>query len=214
MTDAYPLSWPAGRPRTPPAKRKRGKFSKKEWQNHADGTRGWQASKDITVADGLRRLRDELGRIGAKLPVISTNIELRLDGLPRSNRRAPDDPGVAIYFQLGGKPHCMPCDTYDQVAANLAAVAAHIEATRAIERHGVATLSEMFAGFQALPSPSAVRPWRQVFGLHRENGVTIDTVEARYRELARERHPDTGGDHAMMAELNAARAAARKELGA
>src|SRR5258708_29715263 len=124
------------------------------------------------------------------------------------------DPGVTVYFQLAGKPHCMPCGTYNRVADNLAAVAAHIEATRAIERHGVATLSEMFAGFMALPPPSAARPWRQLLGLHRENGVTLETVEARYRQLARERHPDTGCDHAMMAELNAARAAARQELGA
>lgn len=184
-----------------------------EWQ-YSEGVRTWRASKDITVADALRRLRDELGRIGAKLPVISTNIELRLDGLPRSDRRAPDDPGVAIYFQLGGKPHCMPCDTYDKVAANLAAVAAHIEATRAIERHGVATLSEMFAGFQALPAPSAVRPWRQVFGFPADYRVTADVLEDSFRTLARARHPDTGGSDAMMSELNAARAAARKELSA
>lgn len=37
-------------------------------------------------------------------------------------------------------------------------------------------------------------------------------VDDRYRALARERHPDQGGSDAMMAELNAARAAARREL--
>ncbi len=213
MTEAYPLHWPPTRPRTPPAKRRRGKFNKKEWQYREDGTRSWQASRDITVADGLGRLRAELDRIGAKLPVISSNIELRLDGWPRSDQRRMTDPGVTVYFQLAGKPHCMPCDTYDRVSDNLAAVAAHIEATRAIERHGVATLSEMFAGFLALPPPSDVRPWRQVFGFQTGHTVTAEAVEASFRVLARERHPDTGGSDAMMAELNAARAAARKELG-
>jgi phenylpropionate dioxygenase-like ring-hydroxylating dioxygenase large terminal subunit len=31
----------------------------------------------------------------------------------------------------------MPCDRYTRVADNIAAIAAHIDATRAIERHGV-----------------------------------------------------------------------------
>ena len=208
---AFPLAWPASRPRTPAARRKRGKFSRKDWQ-YRDGQRAWRTTKELTVAEALRRLQEELDRIGARLPVVSSNLELRLDGLPRSGQREPQDPGAAVYFQLGGKPHCMPCDTYDRVADNLAAVAAHIEATRAIERHGVASLSEMFAGFQALPPPSTERPWRQVLGLHQESRVTIEMVEECYHTLARERHPDTGGDHAMMSELNAARAAARREL--
>jgi curved DNA-binding protein CbpA len=66
-----------------------------------------------------------------------------------------------------------------------------------------------------LPPASAERPWREVMGLHREPGVTAEMMERRYRDLARERHPDVhGGNSAMMAELNAARDAARRELGA
>jgi hypothetical protein len=37
-------------------------------------------------------------------------------------------------------------------------------------------------------------------------------VEKQYRRLARERHPDQGGSHALMAELNKARVSARREL--
>jgi hypothetical protein len=198
MTLAYPLQWPPGRPRRPSALRKNGQFKK----HH----------ERLNVDYAIQRLRLELERIGVREFVLSTNQELRRDGWPRMDRQA-DDPAVAIYFTLDGKPHCMPCDTYAKMADNIAAVAAHIEATRAIERHGVATVAEMFAGFEALPPPSHERPWRQVFELHREPRVTLAMVEDRYRKLARERHPDLGGGDAMMAELNRARADARRELG-
>lgn len=203
---AYPLQWPAGRPRK--AARKRATFGKKVNNGH------WTETKDLTVADALSRLQDELDKINARQPVVSTNLETRLDGLPRSGQAEPRDPGVALYFQLGGQPHCMPCDTYDRVADNIAAIAKHIEATRAIDRFGVASVREMFTGFQALPAPGAKRSWRDVLMF----GPAMlppnrDMVEKRYRELAKERHPDAGGNAEAMAELNQARDEAFRAAG-
>jgi hypothetical protein len=205
---AFPLQWPVGRPRKPAASRKRATFNRKV----SNGS--WHEARELSVADALRRLQDELDRIGARYPVISTNLELRLDGFPRSGQRDPDDPGVALYFDLKGKPHCMPCDTYDRVADNIAAIAKHIEATRAIDRFGVATVSEMFAGFQALPAPGTMRPWREVLGWPGANLPDEGTINILWRDLAKKAHPDAGGSHDLMAELNAAKAAALKELGA
>lgn len=203
---AYPLQWPVHRPRKPAGVRRRAVFGKQ-------GPGGWKES--LSVADALRRLQGELDILGARYPVVSSNLETRLDGLPRSGQRDPDDPGVALYFDLAGKPHCMPCDTYDRVADNIAAIAKHIEYTRGIDRWGVATVNEMFAGFAALPAPGAKRSWREVlaFGpdILRPNR---DMVEKRYRELAKERHPDAGGSADAMSELNAAKADALKEVGA
>lgn len=198
MTQAYPLAWPQGRPRRLPRQRRRGQFT--------------TAGQRVSVAGALKRLAGELDRLGAALPVISSNVELRLDGLPRSGQREPEDPGVCVYFQLAGKPHAMPCDTYERVADNIAAVAEHIKATRAIDRYGVATVAEMFSGFVALPAPGTARPWREVMGFPPEATVTLDMVEARYRRLATTRHPDAGGSDAAMAELNAARDQAREAL--
>lgn len=203
----FPLAWPTGRPRRSPSQRKSGKFGKQDRQ-----TSGWNSRRDITVAEAIARLEDELGRIGAKHAVVSTNIEPRLDGRPRSGQAVPSDPGVAVYFQLGQKSHCLPCDTYQTVADNLAAVAAHIEATRAIERHGVASVAEMFSGFAALPSPE--RPpmkWWEVMKVPRDAPKWM--VDAAYKHEAKIRHPDAGGTEAAMAELNAARDAAQKEPG-
>jgi len=196
LPPAYPLQWPAMTPRK--TVRERARFS-------SNGSR-------LTVAGALTRLKDELSRLGRRYPVVSSNVELRHDGVPRSGQPEPRDPGVAVYFQLAGQPHCMPCDTYDRVADNIAAIAAHIEKTRAITRHGVASVEQMFAGFLALPSPEHERPWRETLGLHHEPHVSLTMVEEHYRRLARERHPDQGGSDAMMAELNHAHMAARREF--
>lgn len=198
MTQAYPLQWPQGRPRKHPSHRKRAKFGKADH-------RGWK--QGLSIADALRRLQGELDMIGGRYPVVSSNVEVRLDGLPRSGQRDPEDPGVCVYFDLNGKPMAMPCDTYDRVADNIAAIAAHMEATRKIERHGVASVSEMFAGFEALPAPGKAdsQQWWVVLGLDPQSASVAD-VKASYRRLAAERHPDKpGGSQAAMAELNLAR---------
>lgn len=187
----YPLAWP-----TTHARRKRreiGEFVKDK--------------KPVTIAGALGRLDAELERIGAKDAIISSNVETRLDGLPRSDRAEPSDPGVALYFTLKGKPHCLPCDTYTQ---NIAALANHIDATRRIERYGVATLAEQFTGFQALPAPGKAtsQQWRNVLRFNDGTTVSVEAVSARYRQLAKER----ATSEAALAELNVARDEALKEL--
>lgn len=213
----YPLAWPAHRPRT--KVRKNGPFRE-------DAETRFNAKQPIGMPRAIDRLEAELDRLGATLPLISSNIEPRLDGRPRAGARTPDDPGVALYFQLKGKPHTMACDTYTQVEQNIAALAAHIEATRKIERLGVATASEVLQAFAALPPPPAgpiTRPWREVFGFPSdfataaygldpsESKVMLDT---RFRKLAAAAHPDKhGGNTEAMAELTRARADGVKEIG-
>lgn len=203
MTETpFPLKWPAGRPRRRAGDRKPGRFHNGSSLFHGE----------LTVAIAMKRLQQELERIDARYAVVTSNLDLRRDGLPRSGARDPDDPGIAVYFQLDGKPVCMPCDTYTKAAQNIAAVAAHIEATRKIERHGVATTAEMFSGFVSLPP--AHRHWRVVLGFADTISVPErSAIEARFRHLARERHPDRGGSHADMAEINRARDEALAELG-
>ena len=93
MTDlppAYPLQWPPARPRK--TARRTARFS--------------NGGGSLTVAVALARRKNELDRLGARYPVISSNVKLRRDGLPRSGQPEPRDPGVARYFQLGGRQHC------------------------------------------------------------------------------------------------------------
>lgn len=201
MTQAYPLQWPFGWKRTPPHSRQRAKFAKVDTD-----ALGYKAIKELTVSQALDRLFRELELLHASSCVASTNIETRLDGTPRSDRRAPDDPGVAVYFKLHGHDRVLACDKWDRVADNIAAIAAHIDAIRRQDRYGVGTIDQAFAGYSALPPPASssrpARPWHEVLGV-RPN-ATLKEAEAEYRRRAKAAHPDYGGSADRMAELNAA----------
>ena len=166
-------------------------------------------TRPLTVYDAILRLTRELRLVGASAEILSTNVETRLDGLPRSGQGEPRDPGAACYFDRGKKPTVLACDRWDRVADNIAAIAQHIDALRRIERYGVGTLEQAFAGYQALPAHEMPEAWWSVLGVAPE--VTLDTVETAYRTLARAAHPDAGGSHERMARLNAARDQARAE---
>jgi hypothetical protein len=215
---AYPLCWPAGWKRTPARDRAHGRFNKKEVRQSSTPGHTWRQTKPVTVADSVKRVLEELFKFGAPSDriIISTNVEPRLDGLPRSGRE-PEDPGVAVYWSTAKNPKqkCMAIDRYYCVADNIAAVAATLEAMRAIERHGGAEILERaFLGFQSLPPPVAGgRPWQDVLwdGLGRDP-ITRAMAEDRYRALAQQYHPDRGGDPSKMAELNEAIRQAREAL--
>lgn len=200
----YPLAWPEGWKRMPSYQRKRATFKSQ--------------GKSLTVFDGVQRVLDELERLGVHQDdvIVSTNLQTRLDGLPRSNQGRPGDPGVCVYWQKSAKEpmRCMAVDRYDEVQDNLAAVAATLEAMRSIERHGgAAILDRAFTGFAALPAPAAgQRDWWTVLGLEPDAGV--DAIRSAHRALAAKVHPDRqGGSEALMAQINTARDAGLKKWG-
>lgn len=203
----YPLQWPVGWKRTPADARQCARFSKVEVRTGFNNALHRQR-RDLTVADAIARLLSELRMLGASNEVLSTNVVLRLDGLPRSGQGEPSDPGAALYFSLKGKPRCLACDRWSRVADNIAAIAAHVEAIRAVDRYGVGTMEQAFAGYAQLQA--APEDWRSVFGL--KDGATLDDIESAFKALARKHHPDVGGDPVQMSRLNQARAAARAEL--
>lgn len=192
----YPLQWPLGWKRTPPSAQVRARFNKKQTKTSSYTPPGGQASTysvkaELTISDGVERVREQLQMLGVTddFMVISSNLELRLDGLPRSGQKEPADSGVAVYWvdwrSPDDPPKCMAIDQYDRVADNLAAVAATLEAMRAIERHGgAAILERAFVGFAALPQPADL-DWRQV--------LDPNDPEGSYRRKRVQAHPDRGG---------------------
>lgn len=203
---AYPLSWPNGWPRTPAGSRKPAAF------RSVSGTGGastYRKSAPIRLTDARQRVSDELHRLGARNPVLSTNLELRLDGLPRGGQAEPADPGAAVYFQLRKRPIVLACDRWNTVAGNIAAIAAHIEAMRGMERWGVGSVEQLFTGYLRLPAPMVPDDWRGVLG----DPATLAEAEATWRRKIRDAHPDRGGSAAKAAALNAAIAAARSHFG-
>jgi hypothetical protein len=205
----FPLEWPAGWQRTPPGLRRRAAFHKiRGVQMGMDYVRKEKAGLDIS--DGLARLEGELRRLAAGAIVISSNLEVNAAGRPYTKQsKMLADPGVAVYFKLKAKPLVLACDKWLSTADNMAALAGHIEAIRAVDRYGVGTIEQAFAGYKALPADTAA-DWRQVFGLN--GSATLEDVDTRFKALARERHPDRGGSDAAMSHLNRARDFARAEL--
>ena len=216
---AYPLTWPVGQPRTKSLNRNpRAPFSVGEkyeatvsnWNNGQRIEKVVQKHRSKEVSAGLatERLQQQLELLGAEHPILSTDIELTLGGLPKSGRRDPDDPGAAVWFTLQGKRTVLACDKWTRCADNIAALAAHIRAIRSVENYGVGTLEQAFRGYRALAAPNTEKPWREVL----TGCSTLDEAETKYRERARVCHPDRGGHHAQMADLNNAIKAAREEL--
>jgi len=191
---AFPLQWPAGRKRA-------------RWRKHAR----FGAKHGLTLGKARDDAFRQIKLLGGKLPILSSNLELRLDGLPYANQRQPDDPGVAVYFMYKGTQHCFACDEWHKVEDNVFAIAKTIDALRGIERWGTGDMLERaFQGFQALPNPAQ---WWHVLGFDSLVGVTRETLEDRYKRLAMQRHPDRGGTTDSMAELNWARDKGYEHLG-
>jgi hypothetical protein len=190
----YPLEWPLGKPRA--AARKASHFK----------------------ALGFGRARDdlfaELKRFGAQRVVLSTNVPLRLDGIPYANMAQPHDPGAAVYFELGSgtrvRYYAIACDAYRKVEENLRALVHTLDAMRTIERHGSSQMLEQaMSGFAALPPANAMGTWWRILGF--DDRPTLDEAKIRYRELVTKHHPDRGGSEAMMVALNEAIRAAGGE---
>ncbi len=190
MTQAYPLQWPDGWPRTPAGLRKSGN----------------QFVSTFPMARA--HLLDELARLGAKNVVISSWLALRQDGSPRADaaRMRLEDPGVAVYFTLRGRQMVMARDAFASAHANLRSIGLAVAHLRGMERHGGGTMMDRaFEGFVALPAPKS---WREVLN----NPANLAEAERFYRTRAAEVHPDRpDGSHSAMAELNVAIDAARRE---
>ena len=193
----YPLYWPEGYARTAPHRRQKAKYK---------------------VSPGMARddLQRELGALGARRIVVSTNVPYRADGLPYANMRKPDDVGVAVYWTgKDGVERVIACDKWDTVEHNLRGVGLAVEHIRGLERTGASEiLDRAFRGFAALPaSTNSALPWRTVLEYAPGTRPTATELKDRYRHAASRAHPDAGGTNDQMVRVNAAYAEAKKELG-
>lgn len=182
-TEAFPLQWPISRPRT--QRRERAVFK-------------------VIMGRSIRDIQDEVRMLGGRSLVISTNMPLRMDGMPTSARRLIADPGAAAYFVYKGRAVCFACDRWDSLEGNLRAISLTINALRGIARWGTGDMvAAAFTGFAALPSPEQFNTPHGILGV--EANATAAEIEYAYRRLAQQMHPDKGGSDAGMARINAAR---------
>ncbi len=184
--EAHPLYWPQYRPRAV----------------HPEVSRF-----STSLADARDGLFSELDRLNAINIIVSTNIELRHDGLPYASRRPPQDVGVAVYFKYKKSDMCFACDKYNRVGDNIHAIRKTIEALRGIARWGTGDMMEQaFKGFEALPDYTKESCW-EILSVSPQ--ASPNEIKTCYRNLCMIHHPDAGGDPAEFTKLNEAYQEAR-----
>lgn len=194
MAEAYPLQWPDGWPRTPYGRR-----------------------RDSAYLVSETKARDELLRsvrlLGGRAVVLSTNIKLRLDGLPYANQAIPEDPGVAVYWTRAGKQEVMACDLWRRPWENMRAIGLAIEGLRAMERAGATQILERAFNAFRLPETAGASSWRVTLGFGPDWSPSADDVRRVAREMSARLHPDRpDGDEEGFKRVQQALAAALQEL--
>lgn len=201
MIEAYPLCWPAGRPRAHKFGRENARFDM-SFSRARD-----EIVRQIEMMCGKYEwMRRETGLI------ISTNVALRRDGLPLASQRQPEDPGVAVYFTYKKRQMCFACDRWNRVEDNMQAIAKTIDALRGIARWGTGDMMEAaFTGFTALPAPGQTsRNWRDVLGVGPD--ASRQQIDDAYKRLRSQHHPDKGGSAEQFNEVQKAYEQAQREL--
>jgi hypothetical protein len=188
MTQAYPLHWPLGMPRT-----------------QTPGMSRFRTNFEVAQSNVVKSLR--AFAIESRRDIVNLCISSNMTMMQQN----PRDGGVAIYFRWDNIDCCVAIDRYRLPAENLQAAHHVIEAERTKLRHGgLNIVRAAFRGYAALPPPKGpdgqlAAPWWQTLNL--PEGATLEQAETRYRELVKEHHPDRGGD---AAKFNLATDAIRK----
>lgn len=201
MIPSYPLRWPDHQKRTDSWLRKTGRFQV-----------GFRRA-----LDDLREAMEQSGVVRDDYS-LTTMLPTRGNGDPYGTGRNVGDPGAALWWREKGKMRVLACDQFFDVAHNMRAIGLAIGNLRDLKRWGVSQIVDtMLDGF-ALPPGSGVeenagtgpiaqpiepdRSWMDVF--HVSEAASREGVEAMYKTLARQHHPDRGGDTSTMTQLNVA----------
>lgn len=147
-------------------------------------------------------LAKELRAHGAERTVLEVDFreqDLRLDGLPRADRRA-QSPGIVLSFKatrVAGQPHLRyEVSTYTDWRDNLRAIALGLEALRAVDRYGVTKRGEQYAGWRQLPAGGGdiIARGRELIGKYGSTAAALHRT-----------HPDHGGNVEDFRAVQAAR---------
>lgn len=119
--------------------------------------------------------------------------DIRLDGRPRADARAPLHPGVEISFDTRYGRLTYATDVFWDWRDNVRAIALGLGALRDVDRWGVAKRGQQYAGFAQITSggPDPARGGKLV---ERAGG---------YRAAIKQHHPDAGGEERDIVDINA-----------
>lgn len=197
-----------------------------EWE----ATRPKVAQFEATYRDTLELLDRELRHLNTEAAFLQVELSdpvrgVRIDGQLRADAVATHRGCILTIATRKLGTLVYPCDTFvkgyrskgPDWQQNLRAIALGLEALRKVERYGIASRGEQYAGFRELGAGTEMgggepmgRDEVAAFlataaGLEYLDPDDQSAVRAAYREASMRHHPDHGGNHAMMAYLNTAR---------
>jgi len=138
------------------------------------------------VLDRLEEEIDKLKGSDVVIGVVCDEAQVGFSGnLKAGGRTAFRHRGVEVSFDTKSRGRLVfHTDAYDDVTANLRAIGLGLEALRAVDRHGITSTSEQYAGFAAI-GPGGPDPARGKLLADRHGSVA---------EALKRTHPDHGGD--------------------
>lgn len=177
------------------------------------GTRRNMKREPTKTQVSLARAADDL--IYELILLQATDIVISCDVQPLSgfigypeDYEQPIDPSAAVTFKLKGIEYVFTCSDWDTVTGNMRDIGLAVAQKRSIRQRRCTSIEKEFVGYRAkkafVPNLDAARrsPWWRVLYVSQDAPLTV--IEAAYKSLSREYHPDQGGSHEAMAELNQA----------
>lgn len=153
---------------------------------------------DSSWAATLDLLEAEVGRMGGEdlvIGVVADDSAFSVSGALKANARV-GHPGAEVSFGVpAGGRLVFHTDAYDVLQSNLRAIALGLAALRAVDRYGITSTGEQYAGFAQL-APGGPDPNRGKVLVERAGGI---------RQALSKHHPDHGGQAKDFADVDAYR---------
>lgn len=156
----------------------------------------------VTYKRTLMDLEREIGYLrGSELIIglVTSPDSIRIDGRLRADAKV-NHAGVEVSFEVPQRGRLVfHTDAYrgytDSWQSNLRAIALGLEALRAVDRYGITSTAEQYAGFLQLTTSQASA----------EHGRQLVDAAGSVRQALRKHHPDQGGDPRAFADVQAYR---------
>lgn len=185
------------------------------WPYEVTRNRRWRPFK-ATWSQTLVGLDREVRALNGRDVIIAAGFrdsDIRLDGLPRADARQPSHPGVELSFTGKYGRLIYRTDVCDYWQHNVRSIVLGLEALRAVDRYGITTSGQQYAGWKELPAgmgrgvviAGEAEAWdilAAASGIARPR--VLGDLERVYRAAAMETHPDQGGTDEAFLRVRAA----------